>query len=116
MEKFIDWFVNNLPISIILVICVLSLVLIILILSKLCFKNSKALLSLLSQLPTFINDAEIKGFTSGEGKLTYVLQCSLSYLMALTGKSAEAVSKKYLDLVKSYIENILSTPQKKGDN
>lgn len=114
MSNFLDWFLNNLPISIIFIIVFLVLVIALLILFRLSCKSSKVFVALFTKLPDFINEAEQMGFTAGDNKLQYVLQQSLAYLIVLTGKSAKKIVSQYSSLVSSTIESILSTPQKKG--
>lgn len=74
---------------------------------------AKVLLSLITKLPAFINDAEEKGFISGKSKLSYVLQLSICHVATLLNISTEEASRTYGNTIETYIENILSTPQKK---
>lgn len=73
----------------------------------------KCLFSLLEKLPALIIDAEKKGFMSGKAKLNYVFQLAVVYLSTLLNKDNNYIIKTYGETIKSYIEAILSTPQKK---
>lgn len=64
-------------------------------------------------LPGFINEAEELGL-SGEAKYLKVFSRSINYLMSVSGKSLEEVTALYAKRINDSIEDILSTPQKKG--
>lgn len=76
--------------------------------------KSSVLCSLLIKLPEFINAAE-KEFKDGRLKYTKVFSLCLTYLASLTGLSETKVCARYQRLIDNAIENILSTPEKKGD-
>lgn len=71
--------------------------------------------ALVEKLPLIINDAESKGFASGEAKLNYVLDISKAYIASQLGISISKAAK-YTDLITEQVETILTTPQKKGEN
>lgn len=73
----------------------------------------KALFSLLNILPALIVDAEKKGFMSGKAKLNYVFQLAVVHLATQLNKDNDYIIKTYGETIKTYIETILSTPQKK---
>lgn len=78
-------------------------------------KKSKLLLfqDIVSSLPSFIKDAEEVG-ESGENKLLYVLDRAIALLEVHTGQKRSVLLKAYSDLIIDKVEEILSTPQKKG--
>lgn len=69
---------------------------------------------LLEKLPELIKKAEILS-KEGKVKRSYVLGVAYAYLADLTGKSVEEISGIYCDRILEAIENILETPQKKGE-
>lgn len=75
--------------------------------------NSTVLLSLMENLPVFISEAEDSG-ANGTQKFTLVFSRSVVYLASLLGISEQKVVCKYATLISTAIENILSTPEKKG--
>lgn len=68
----------------------------------------------LTKLPVFINRAE-ELYSNGDDKLKYVLSCAVSLLAAENGSNVTDILEKYGDLLINAIEEILSTPHKKGD-
>lgn len=86
------------------------------IINLLVFKNKKVnfLELVIEKLPSFINEAESIS-SDGKFKKEYCLSLALKYLSLLTGKKCEALDKKYSIVISNCIENILSTPQKKGN-
>lgn len=76
--------------------------------------KANILFSLVLKLPEFINAAE-KEFKDGSLKYTKVFSLAVDYLASLTGLSQSKVCAKYSMLIDTAIENILSTPEKKGN-
>lgn len=74
---------------------------------------SKSLFSLLSVLPALIIDAEKKGFNTGKAKLNYVFQLAVVHLATQLNKDNDYIIKVYGETIKTAIETILATPQKK---
>ena len=68
--------------------------------------------SIIEVLPDFINLAE-KDCATGEGRLRYVVNHCLDYLSSHYGIDREVGFKKYYALIVSFVEKVLSTPQKK---
>lgn len=75
----------------------------------------KSMFSLLEHLPSFIIDAENRGFVDGSSKFKYVFQLSVIYLSTLVNKDIDSVVNSYGEFITNSIENILSTPEKKGE-
>lgn len=69
---------------------------------------------LLVRLPVMIRQAEETG-KAGVDKKAAVLTYALTWLSEITGKSSEVVLKAYSEKVDQAIEEILSTPEKKGN-
>ena len=67
---------------------------------------------LLTVLPGYIREAELKG-SEGAVKYSYFLNRCIEYLVLYTGWSKERVIQEYATKIDVAIENILSTPQKK---
>lgn len=70
---------------------------------------------LLEVLPIMIRKAEETGL-DGKTKLSFVLDLALDWLKDYTGKERVELRSEYYDRLISCVENILSTPEKKGDN
>lgn len=109
MENVTQWCLNNVPSLACAFITLVALVLSIIRTPK---NTAKILLGLVEKLPSLIIEAEEAGFTSGEKKYIYVAKLSITYLATQMSKTPEYVTKVYGDLINSYIENILATPQK----
>lgn len=62
----------------------------------------------------YINEAE-ELETDGKAKWCYVMQKCLVYICQITGKPIDQVSEKFRVILDATIEDILSTPQKKGE-
>lgn len=69
---------------------------------------------LLTVLPGYIREAESK-YSEGTDKYVYVFNLCIEFLNLLTGDSKQRVIETYTTKINAAIENILSTPQKKGD-
>lgn len=67
----------------------------------------------LTVLPGYIAYAE-KLYLDGRSKYGYVFNKCIEFLVLLTNESSEEIIKKYATKIDVAIENILSTPQKKG--
>lgn len=76
--------------------------------------QTSVLLALVTKLPEFILEAEKTG-ASGTVKYTKVFGLAVDYLASLTGLSTSKVCAKYSKFIDGEIENILSTPEKKGN-
>ena len=76
-------------------------------------KQSPLILDIISSLPKFISSAE-KYIGSGNGskKKDFVLQCIAGEFKRLTGEDIDAHT---LEVASIFIEEILKTPQKKGN-
>lgn len=70
--------------------------------------------NLLLMLPTLIKQAEESGGT-GSDKKALVLSYALNWLVSFTSKTFEEIKSLYADRVSRAVEEILSTPQKKGN-
>lgn len=73
------------------------------------------LTSLLEVLPDWIKEAE-QALTDGKEKYTFVFNRAVKFLMALKDKRFENIVFDYGVLIDNSIENILSTPKKKGES
>jgi len=75
------------------------------------------LTAILVRLPDIILEAEKQFPASGSGvtKFQFVLQVALKMICAESDLSIEEATKKYSSKLTSAIEDILSTPTKKGD-
>lgn len=109
MENITQWIVNYIPQIISIVLAVICLIVSVVSNPK---GIAKQLLALSEKLPAFINEAEAAGFVDGSKKLEYVYKLAIAFLSTQTGRSIEKITKYYGELITSYIENILSTPQK----
>lgn len=69
--------------------------------------------SVLMVLPEYISLAE-KEFKDGSEKYSFVFGKCVQLLMNLTHLSSSKVLDQYTAMIDSAIENILTTPQKKG--
>lgn len=69
---------------------------------------------LLEILPVMIRRAEDTGL-DGVNKLTFVIDTAMSWLADYTGKNTACIRATYQERVITAVENILSTPEKKGD-
>lgn len=76
-------------------------------------KVSDVFTQVLLVLPSFISLAESQ-FTDGPSKYSFVFNKCVELLMSLTHQDQEKVIDQYTALIDKAIENILSTPQKKG--
>lgn len=92
----------------------LNLISILILLIKKKVKIVDYLTGLLSILPSYINEAENTG-KSGSEKYALVFSKCINYLVEVTGKTSEKVIWQYSKAIDTSIENILSTPEKKGD-
>lgn len=105
-----EWLIQNYMYVIEIVLVVLSVIIFLIRI----FKTGKAdyLSALLVLIPDYIKEAENK-YSSGSDKLYYVMTKVYSYLNSLNLKNYE--KEKLAVQCVSYIENVLSTPQKKED-
>lgn len=109
MDNVIKWCIDNMP----SIICAfITLVTVIISVIRTPKNTAKVLLGLIEKLPSLILEAEEAGFIDGAAKYSYVAKLSIVYLSTQLGKSCDYVQKTYGDLISSYIENILATPQK----
>lgn len=76
--------------------------------------TGKTLYSLCELIPYWINDAESKGFATGEAKKSYVVELCTAYLSSHLKLSSDKITQRYGSYVDNKIEALLSTPQKKG--
>lgn len=65
------------------------------------------------RLPEFVNEAESLMVGANRKKMFVIKRC-FSVLASFTGFSDEKIEKLYFDDISKLIEDILSTPQKKG--
>lgn len=75
------------------------------------------LTAILVRLPSIISEAEKEFPSSGSGstKFQFVLQVALKMICAESDLTIDEAAKKYSSKLTSAIEDILSTPTKKGD-
>lgn len=66
------------------------------------------------KLPQFVNEAESLLVGANKKKMFVVKRC-FSVLASYTGFSDSKIEKLYFDDISKLIEDILSTPQKKGE-
>lgn len=103
-----EWIVENYMFVIEIILIFISLIVFLIRI----FKTGKSdyLSALLVLLPGYIKEAEGK-YSSGSDKLYYVMTKVYSYLNSLNIKNSE--KEKLAVQCVSYIEDVLSTPQKK---
>lgn len=89
----------------------ISLVSLIIIILKKNKNIDNNLLSVVSMLPIWINEAE--KLEDKSAKYSYVFNHAIQELVALTGKQEKDLVDKYCVVLDENIERILSTPQKK---
>lgn len=94
--------------------CICTFVSFIVLLFKKKVKIKDVFSMVLMKLPSFINLAE-EAASSGEEKFSFVFTACLSLLCDALGCSMAEAESKYGALVTNAIEEILSTPQKKGE-
>lgn len=111
MEKFVKFCTENWQFLVAVGIAIINLLILIF---KKKVKANDIVGSLLSVMPTFINDAESLGL-SGNDKLQKVIMNSLEYLQKLTGDDLPTLANTYGLIIQNSVESILSTPQKKED-
>lgn len=106
-----EWLIQNYMYVIEIILIVLSVIIFLIRI----FKTGKSdyLSALLVLLPDYIKEAE-KKYSSGSDKLYYVMTKVYAYLNSLNLKNHE--KEKLAVQCVSYIENVLSTPQKKEVN
>lgn len=98
-----------------LVELVLSISVILITLLRKKVKISDVFEMVLTVLPGYIREAELKFSDPGSGtdKYSYVFNKCLELLNLLTGESKQRVIEQYTTKINAAIENILSTPSKK---
>ena len=96
-----------------LISLVISLAILLIAILKKKVKISDVFEMVLTVLPGYISYAE-KTYSDGRSKYGYVFNRCVDLLVMLTNDSNEEVIKKYAIKIDIAIENILSTPQKKG--
>lgn len=115
MSEILDFLVSHWKLIALAVLVILDAVLIILNRRKPVKVYDGIHTAICSVLPQLIKDAE-SSYCSGHGseKLSMVKELIFNYLCAVYGmKMEEAI--QYDDFITRQIEEILSTPQKKGD-
>lgn len=102
--------------KLIVALILIALDVVLLVLKKRPLKVVNAVTSTISDiLPSLINEAEAKyGQGNGDLKLELVIHLCKQYLISCLGLTLEEANT-YTGLIKTAVENILSTPQKKGD-
>lgn len=95
----------------------LSIIAILIVILKKKVKINGVFEMVLTVLPNFIREAELKFSDPGSGtvKYSYVFNKCLELLNLLTGESKQRVIEQYTTKINAAIENILSTPEKKKE-
>lgn len=99
-----------------LILCLIGLVNMIIILCKKnkIIQEDTIFTKLLEVLPIMIRKAEETG-CPGDEKFGLVVTLAINWLCEHTGKKRADIIDEYATRIGSAIENILSTPEKKGD-
>lgn len=109
-----DWLTQN-YVYFILCLEVITLIVTIITMCKKRVKVDNALTAVLSKLPDLINLAENTGL-DGKTKFALVFSKAIKLLADTTGKDEDTCINSYGTDINLAIENILSTPTKKGEN
>ena len=108
-----EFFVQNWYYIAVLLIAICNMILLICKKNKVVQEDS-LFTKLLEILPAMIRRAEDTGL-DGANKLVFVVDTAISWLADYTGKNTACIRATYQERVITAIENILSTPEKKGD-
>lgn len=112
MKDVFEFFLSYYQVIFLGISCVVSLAVLIVSIVK-GNKSLAPILSVLIKLPQLIKDAEEHGGT-GVNKYSIVFASAIKLLCALSKESEKKIISKYGFLIDSSIEDILSTPTKKG--
>lgn len=116
MEAFVEFLRENWRFLVELLCLVLSIILLLLKKKNKVVISSSVISDVLVNLPAYIEHAEEKyGSGHGNEKLKFVMSEAIKFLEIETGLSTADILRSYGETLILNIENILSTPQKKGD-
>lgn len=113
---FLDFLRDNWKILAEVILLVISLLIIVFRKKTKINIPESTVIDLYSLLPDWINQAEKEiGAGSGDLKLQYVLKCATLFICNQLGISVSDIPQKLILSVTSQIEDVLSTPHKKGE-
>ena len=116
MKIILDFLKDNYELVILICCYLVNLLAIFISIIKSPKKLATYFVALLDKLPQLLCEAEKIGFPSGESKKNFVIDLAINYLVCLTGWTPEKVSAIWSNQISLAIENMLSSPQKKGEN
>lgn len=116
MEEILLFLKNHWDLIIEVVLALVTFILVLLKGKINVLENPSITSDILSKLPLWINKAEVRyGSGNGSKKFNCVLDQVIRYVAVTYGLSSDAFYIFYGKTIKTYIEEILSTPKKKED-